>query len=106
VDIALDAAPQIASGTTASVTFPASGAIAQGSAAAQIPAEALVDNNQGRGHVYIVEPRTMVARLTPVAVLGINGEHVRVQGLPLHTRVITAGAGFVADGQRITVQGQ
>ncbi len=106
VDVAIEGNPAIASGITGSVTFPNASAATQASAGQSIPAEALVDNADGNGHVYIVNARTMTAHLVPVLVLGIDGERVSISGLAPDARVITAGAGFVADGQRIVVQGQ
>ncbi len=108
VDVALDGAPQIASGTTGSVVFANGSATSNATAVARqiIPAEALIDNDHGNGHVYIFDKRPAVARLMPVHVIGMDGENVTVSGLATDVRVITAGAGFVADGQPITVQGK
>jgi len=108
VDVALDGRANVASGTTASVRFAGGGARGAGLTTAQqiIPADALVDNVNGTGHVFIVDPRAKVARLVVVRVLGADGENVRVNGLPSDARVITAGAGFVVDGQSIAVQAQ
>lgn len=97
VDVALDAGHGLTSGAAGSAQF----ATAMADGEQHIPAEALVDSQNGTGHVYLVTAG--VARLTALRVLGMGDSDVRVAGLPLGAKVITAGAGFVADGQRVTV---
>lgn len=104
VDVALPPTT-LASGTVASVRFPGSlAARTRGNdTATDIPAEALVDSHNGQGHVFIVDPQRHVARLVPITVAGFDDEQLRVAGLPAHAQVITTGAGYVADGQPVTV---
>ncbi|MFN4220920.1 MULTISPECIES: efflux RND transporter periplasmic adaptor subunit [Novosphingobium] len=107
IDIRLPAGTRLASGLTGSAALPAN---PLPSAAAGnpvlIPAEALVDADGARGHVFVVDPASSVARRTGVALHGFAGEALRVSGLPANARVITAGAGFVRDGQKVRVDGQ
>jgi RND family efflux transporter MFP subunit len=107
IDVALPAPHALVSGTVASVQF-GKGAIRSatipGSPAVQyIPAEALVDSHDGRGHVFIVDPRDKSAHLVAITVYGFDDDSLRISGLHDDARVITVGAGYVADGQKVTV---
>lgn len=90
-----------AAGTVRLATYEAEGASAGGEQL--IPAEALVDAHAGRSSVYLVDPRSRTAKLTKVRLLGPGDDGWRVSGLPVGSKVITSGAGFVQDGQRVTV---
>lgn len=72
----------------------------------RIPAEALVSARNGWGEVFLLDHKAQAARRTRLRVHGFDGEALRVSGLPADAQVITAGAGFVADGQRVKVAGQ
>lgn len=100
VDVKLLAPADLISGTVGSVRF-AGAASAAGEQ--HIPAEALVDVKGEFGHVFRVDPRGNFARLTRIHLLGPADDGLRVAGLAAGTRVVTAGAGFLADGQRVTV---
>jgi membrane fusion protein, multidrug efflux system len=99
VDLVLVGGAGVASGMAVSVRFPAGG-----DGGVHIPAEALVDSRDGRGHVYLLDRGR--ARLTAIGVLAIDDDDVRVAGLPAGAQVITTGAGFVADGQAVAVLGR
>ncbi len=99
IDLALAPGARVASGAAVSVRFPAAR-----DSGAHIPAEALVDSREGRGHVYLLDRGR--ARLTTIGVLAIDDDDVRIAGLPPGARVITTGAGFVADGQPVAVLGR
>lgn len=71
-----------------------------------IPAEALLDAQGPTGHVFVVDPRTSKARRVAVSLLGFDGERLRVSGLAADARVITYGAGFVHEGERVEVARQ
>jgi RND family efflux transporter MFP subunit len=100
IDLALPAATPAAIGAIGSVAFdlPAAGAGEQ-----RIPAEALLTGRDGWGEVFVYDPARQVARRTRLRVAGFDGEALRVSGLPAGAQVITAGAGFVADGQKVKV---
>ena len=107
VDVVLSAGNErlgLISGTTATARFDAVPSL-QGMAGEEqhIPAEALVDSHGSTGRVFVVDSRRGVARLTRVHLLGPGDDDLRVSGLPAGARVITSGAGFVADGQRVSV---
>lgn len=93
----------LVSGAAGSVRFAGSGNERAGVDDEQhIPAEALVDADGSIAQVFLVD-RSGNARLTAVRLLGPSDDGWRVSGLPASARVITAGAGFVADGQRVSV---
>ncbi|AQR63093.1 hypothetical protein BZG35_16605 [Brevundimonas sp. LM2] len=104
VELTLDGADTIASGTVASATFQ-NAALAEQTGAV-FPAEVLLDARDGFGHVYIVDPTDSTARRVRVRIVAIDGDGLRLAGLAPDVRVITAGAGFVADGQRVSVTGR
>jgi hypothetical protein len=68
---------------------------------ARIPAEAVLEASGGKAAVLRLEGGR--ARRTPVRFGGFDGDDALVAGLPDGARVITAGAGFVSDGDRVTV---
>ena len=53
--------------------------------------------------VLLLDPQTNKVRRTAVRFGGFDGDNALIAGLPAGARVITAGAGFVSDGQRVTV---
>lgn len=106
VDIALPRASGIASGLTGSVAIGRPSAAPEAGGTLLLPAEALVDAKGAQGHVFVVDPANSVARRTAVRLHGLAGDMLRVEGLPLTARVITAGAGFVRDGQKVRVDGR
>jgi RND family efflux transporter MFP subunit len=101
IELVIESNQPIASGTVGSVVF--AGLSDRTSSAQILPAEALLDTSDGWGHVFVVDPATFVAQRTKVRLLGFDGDALRVEGVPVGARVITAGAGFVADGQKVTV---
>lgn len=101
VDIGLPAGAGVASGLTGSVSLTPSGSPSSGRL--YIPAEALVDANGRTGHVLVVDPKSGTARLRTITLHGFVGDLIEVEGLAGTGRVITAGAGFVRDGQKVRV---
>lgn len=101
VDIGLPANPGVASGLTGSVSLTSGSA--QASGRLYIPAEALVDASGRSGHVLVVDPVRGIARLQTIILHGFVGEMLEVEGLSASARVITTGAGFVRDGQKVRV---
>lgn len=67
----------------------------------RLPPEALLSAEGGVGAVFVLDPNGSVARRTPIRLLGFDGEWLRIADLPLDAHVITAGAGFVVDGQPV-----
>ena len=72
----------------------------------QAEREALLTARNGWGEVFVLDRKAQVARRTRLRVQGFDGEALRVSGLPAGAEVITAGAGFVADGQKVKVAGR
>ncbi|WP_309643780.1 efflux RND transporter periplasmic adaptor subunit [Phenylobacterium sp.] len=82
---------------TARIAVPAP----NGPALARVPAEAILEA-KGRQAFVLVADRG-VARRRAVTFGGFSGDDALVDGLAAGSRVITAGAGFVGDGDKITV---
>lgn len=90
---------QIATARLASRAAPADGGFSR------VPGEAVLEASGGRAAVLRLErgPDGTRARRTPVRFGGFDGDDALVAGLAEGTRVITAGGGFVSDGDRVTV---
>jgi RND family efflux transporter MFP subunit len=68
-----------------------------------IPVEALVSSNGRTGVVYV--PKDGVAEKRTVMIQQFEGERVAIQsGLEGVTEVITAGSGFLEDGDKISIE--
>lgn len=104
VDLELPGGAPLALGQVGAVAFDL--AVDAGAAVQRIPAEALLTARNGWGEVFVLDPKAQVARRTRLRVQGFDGEALRVSGLPAGAEVITAGAGFVADGQKVKVAGR
>ncbi|MFN3574066.1 MAG: efflux RND transporter periplasmic adaptor subunit [Phenylobacterium sp.] len=99
VDIQIPPGPGLRSGQVASaeISAPAEG----GTDFARVPAEAIQEAQNGRAYVLRLDKG--VARRTEVAFGGFEGDDALVRGLPADARVITAGGGFVGDGDKVQV---
>jgi membrane fusion protein, multidrug efflux system len=67
----------------------------------KIPAEALLEINAGRGHVFVVDPTTKKAKRMAIEFYGFDGDDALVGGLQPNQKVITFGATLVRDGMVI-----
>ena len=67
-----------------------------------MPAEALLEAQGDSASVYVIDARG-IARRRPVRFFGFADRDARIGGLAAGTMVITKGAGFVHDGQRVEV---
>ncbi len=101
VDLALDRAGGLPSGTSASAVF-AGGATSAAASDVTVPAEALLEAGGARATLYVIDGKGR-ARRTQVGFLGFSDRMARVSGLAPGARVITAGAGFVGDGEAVVV---
>lgn len=102
VEIELSAPPAaLRSGQVAHATLSVRAAPGATSAYTRIPAEAVLEANGQRAFVYRFDGGK--ARRTAVGFGGFDGDDALVSGLPDGTQVITAGAGFVADGEAVRV---
>lgn len=104
VELELAGRPELRSGQIASAelsvrapTGPSGPAAAQ----SRIPAEALLEAKGSRAFVLRLDGG--VARRTAVGFGGFDGDDALVSGLADGTQVITAGAGFVSDGEKVRV---
>jgi multidrug efflux system membrane fusion protein len=93
--------PNLRSGQVAHATLAVRAAPTAGTAYARIPAEAVLEASGQRAFVLRYDGGK--ARRTAVTFGGFDGDDALVSGLPGGTRVITAGAGFVADGEAVRV---
>ena len=102
VEIELSAPPpDLRSGQVAHATLQVRTAPPATTAYARIPAEAMLEASGQRGFVYRFDNGK--ARRTAVTFGGFDGDDALVSGLPDGAQVITAGAGFVADGETVRV---
>lgn len=100
VEIEIAAAPGLRSGQVGQAQISAAPpATADGFA--RIPAEAIQEAQNGRAFVLRLDGD--VARRTSVSFGGFDGDDALVAGLAPDARVITAGGGFVGDGDRVQV---
>lgn len=102
VEIELSAPPAaLRSGQVAHATLSVRTAPGATTAFARIPAEAVLEANGQRAFVYRFDQGK--ARRMAVGFGGFDGDDALVSGLPDGAQVITAGAGFVADGEAVRV---
>ena len=103
VEIELPPIPVLRSGQIATARIEARLASANAGALTRLPAEAILEAQDRRATVFLVEPGTAIARRRSVAFGGFDGDDALVSGLPAGSQVITAGAGFVSDGEKVRV---
>ncbi len=102
VEIELSAPPpSLRSGQIAHASLAVRAAPGATTAYARIPAEAVLEASGQRAFVFRFDHGK--ARRTPVTFGGFDGDDALVAGLADGTQVITAGAGFVADGEAVRV---
>jgi RND family efflux transporter MFP subunit len=100
VDLVVQQASTIASGTLGSVEF-IHKTESKSSEDILLPPEALLESTGGVGSVFVLDSTNSTARRTPIKVLGFDGEMIRIAGLDKGVKVLTTGAGFVSDGQKV-----
>jgi len=103
VEVILPAGSVLASGSAASVQL-ADHPVSTAAAPVHLPAEALIDADGSRASVWRIDAQGR-ARRTQVRFFGFDDRDALIAGLPPGTRVITAGAGFVGEGQQVVVSG-
>lgn len=97
IELASEAGLRSGQVATAKITVPGVG----GASLARVPAEAILEADGQRAFVLVLDRG--VARRRPVAFGGFDGDDALVGGLAPEARVITAGAGFVSDGEKVRV---
>ncbi|BAI98889.1 transporter [Sphingobium sp. TA15] len=103
VEVRLPSGGHGQSGAIASVRFPSSAAPAQPSLAA-VPAEAFVPRSGREGGVFTVGANGR-ARFVRLRLVRFEADDAVVAGLSPGTRVVTAGAGYLKDGDPVLVAG-
>jgi RND family efflux transporter MFP subunit len=69
----------------------------------RVPAEAVLEATGDHAFVMRLDPATGKAKRTAVRFGGFDGDEALIDGLPADARVITAGAGYVSDGEPVSV---
>ena len=105
VEIEVAARPELRSGQIATARLASRVAATATGGFSRIPAEAVLEASGGQAAVLRLDNAKgeTRARRTPVRFGGFDGDDALVAGLPDGARVITAGAGFVSDGDRVAV---
>lgn len=101
VEIEVAARPELRSGLIASAHIAGRATPAAAASFSRIPAEAVLEASGDKASVLRLDNGH--ARRTAVRFGGFDGDDALVAGLADGTRVITAGAGFVSDGDRVSV---
>jgi len=99
VEIELSGRPDLRSGQIASAELSVRRAPDRTGSFARIPAEAVLEAEGARAFVLRLDGG--VARRTAVGFGGFDGDDALVSGLADGSQVITAGAGFVGDGEKV-----
>jgi multidrug efflux pump subunit AcrA (membrane-fusion protein) len=102
IEVTLPPASGLRSGMVATALIGAAPS-AVGEAFARVPAEAILEANGSRAFVMLYDAASGTARRTEVRFGGFDGDDALVSGLRDGVRVITGGAGYVANGARVAV---
>ena len=105
IEITLPPGSGLTSGMTATATLAAAPQPGQ-RASARIPAEAILEARGTRAFVMRYDPAKRIAVRTAIGFAGFDGDDALVTGLPPQSQVITGGAGYIADGQKVSVTRQ
>ncbi len=101
VEATIPAAPGLRSGMLGALRLQATGEGGANAGLVRVPAEAVLEASGDRAAVLqLVAGR---ARRTAVGFRGFDGDDALLSGLPAGARVITAGAGYVSDGDAVRV---
>jgi hypothetical protein len=104
IEIELPNTAGLRSGQIATARIEAGGATTTAATGlVRLPAEAILEARGRAATVLMVEPGTSIARRRSVTFTGFEGDFALVGGLPPGAQLITAGAGFVGDGEKVRV---
>lgn len=103
IEIELPSTTTFRSGQIASAKIDARPDPAAAATLTRLPAEAILEARGRAATVFIVERGTSIARRRSLTFAGFDGDFARVSGLPPGAQVITAGAGFISDGEKVRV---
>lgn len=69
-----------------------------------IPSSAIFSGNNHKTLVWVVDPKTMTVKRTPVRISRLAGKKIRVlDGISAGQRIVTAGVHFLKDGEKVTL---
>jgi RND family efflux transporter MFP subunit len=102
VDVAVRDVSGLRSGMIAEAAIAAT-TVSSATGYATLPAEAILEVHDGRAGVLIYDPGSGRARRATIRFGGFDGDSALVAGLPPGADVISIGAGFINDGQRVSV---
>jgi RND family efflux transporter MFP subunit len=103
IEITLPNRPGLRSGMIATARIMATPGSVAPQAHLKLPAEAILEANGKTAFVMTYDPASRKARRVAVGFAGFDGDDALVSGLAAGTQVITAGAGYVTDGQSVRV---
>jgi RND family efflux transporter MFP subunit len=104
VEVRVPADPALRSGMVVTAALPLGPGGASGAPGfLRAPAEAVLEADGGRAFVYRLSGDGKRVQRTAVTFGGFDGDDALIGGLPAGARVVTAGAGFVRDGQAVQV---
>lgn len=95
--------PALRSGMVARAEIAVPGRAGPAAAFARAPAEAVLEADGGKAFVFRLSADGRTVKRTPVSFGGFDGDDALIGGLEPGTRLVTAGAGFVKDGERVQV---
>lgn len=98
VEIEVPSRPNLRSGLTAKAVFPAASGAQD---VVRAPAEAVIEASGQKAYVFRLRGDRVTR--TQVVFLGFDGDHARLRGLAAGDRVVTAGGGFLSDGERVRI---
>jgi RND family efflux transporter MFP subunit len=98
VEIEVPSRPDLRSGLTAKAVFPAAKGVLD---VVRAPAEAVIEASGDKAYVFRLKGDRVTR--TQVVFLGFDGDHARLRGLTAGDQVVTAGGGFLSDGERVRV---
>lgn len=102
VEAVIAAEPGLRSGMLGVMELQGAAAPARGDGLSRVPAEAVLEAAGRRATVMRLDAGDRVRR-TAVTFGGFDGDHALVGGLAPGARVVTAGAGYASDGDRVSV---
>lgn len=104
IEVELPSSPELRSGQIATVWIDvAAPAAVQPQAMARLPAEAILEAQGRQAAVLVVDPASSTVSRRSVVFGGFDGDDALVAGLADGAQVVTVGAGFVSDGEKVRV---
>ena len=102
VEATIPSAPGLRSGMLGTLRIEGAVAASLGGGYLRVPAEAVLEATGARASVLRLDSGMRVRR-TAVGFGGFDGDDALISGLTAGDRVVTAGGGYVADGEKVSV---